>query len=124
MHSHKKTINRHVKSNGTYSINITFISSTYKAIIELSSGYQLDIRNSKFGKLLGFDPKIIATTEYGLRLPNITNSINTIHIKCNLTYGKPLLSIAIDNLKQSVPFIIELRRAIFNEIGSNRNSPY
>ena len=124
MHSHKKTINRHVKSNGTYSINITFISSTYKAIIELSSGYQLDIRNSKFGKLLGFDPKIVAITEYGVRLPNITNSINTIHIKCNLTYGKPLLSIAIDNLKQSVPFIIELRRAIFNEIGSNRNSPY
>ena len=61
----------HVKAdNKTYSINLTFVSSTYKVVIEVSENYQLDLRNSKFGELIGFEPKII-TQSMEVKLPNI-----------------------------------------------------
>ena len=64
-----------VKADRTYDINVTFVSSTYKVVTEIENNYQLDFRNTKFGELLGFQPKLITHTEYGSELPNITNSI-------------------------------------------------
>ena len=63
-----------------YNINILFIFSSYKVVIEISNNYQLDLRNSNFGELIGFKQKLVSQTEYGLMLPNITNSIDIIHI--------------------------------------------
>ena len=57
-----------------YPINIQFILSSYRVIIELDQNYQVDLRGTEFGDLLGFDKKIVASTEYSARLPNITNS--------------------------------------------------
>ena len=48
--------------------------------IELSlswtNQWNLDIRNSNFGALIGFEPKLINQTEHGTKLPNITNDID------------------------------------------------
>ena len=63
-----------------YPINIQFVLSTYRVIIELDQNYQVDLRGTEFGDLLGFDEKIIASTEYGGRLPNITNNVDKINI--------------------------------------------
>jgi len=60
-----------VKADGTYDINITFVLPTYKVVTEIENNYQLDFRNTKFGELLGFQPKLITQTEYGSELPNI-----------------------------------------------------
>ena len=68
-------VNGHVKDD-KYDINIGFVLTTYKVILELTNNYQLDFRNTKFGELLGFDPKLILSTELGSKLPNITNSID------------------------------------------------
>ena len=40
-----------------YPINIIFILSSYRVVIELEDDYQLDFRNTEFGDLLGFDKK-------------------------------------------------------------------
>ena len=52
--------------------------SSFRVIIELDDNYQLDLRSSEFGNLLGFDAKLLTETEYGSRFPNITNSIDKI----------------------------------------------
>ncbi|CAH3116152.1 unnamed protein product, partial [Porites lobata] len=64
----------------TYSINLTFILSTYRVLVSLDGDYQLDIRGTKFGDLIGFEKKLINKTEYGSKLPNITNSIDVLNI--------------------------------------------
>ena len=47
-----------------YYINLTFVLSTYKILIQIDNNYQLDLRNSKFGELIGFTEKIVKKTEY------------------------------------------------------------
>ena len=68
------------KTGDKYHINLIFVLSTYKILIEIDNNYQLDLRNSKFGELIGFTEKIVDKTEYGTILPNIKNSIDMIYI--------------------------------------------
>ena len=54
--------------------------STYRVLITLDGDYQLDLRGTEFGDLIGFEKKLITKTEYGTKLPNITNSIDVLNI--------------------------------------------
>ena len=58
-----------------YHINLSFVLSTYKVLITLDNNYELDLRGTEFGHL-----KLINKTEYGTKLPNITNSIDVLNI--------------------------------------------
>ena len=40
-----------------YGINLYFVLSTYRVLIELADDYQMDLTNSDFRKLIGFDSK-------------------------------------------------------------------
>jgi len=62
-------------SNNRVGIKIYFVLSSYRVVVELGNQWQLDLRNSTFGDLIGFDPKILTTTSYSTKLPNITNSV-------------------------------------------------
>ena len=115
--------NGHINGD-KYDINIGFVLSTYKVIIELTNNYQLDLRNTKFGELLGFDPKIVRTTEEGSKLPNITNSIDSIHINTDIindsivggSASNTFFVIPTGTLNRSFPFVKEPIRALFNEV--------
>ena len=104
------------KRKKVYSINITFILSTYWVLISLDDDYQLYLRGIKFGDLIGFEKKLVTKTEYGTKLPNITNSIdslniNTTAIKDSVVNGKNTDTIAViptDNLTRSYPFTVIL----------------
>ena len=64
------------QGNKVFHININFILSTYRVLISFSDDkFQLDLRGTEFGELIGFEKKLITKTEYGTKLPNITNSI-------------------------------------------------
>ena len=41
-----------------------------------SDNYQLDLRNTNFRDLIGFEKKLVTKMVYGTKLPNITNSID------------------------------------------------
>ncbi|CAH3142709.1 unnamed protein product [Porites lobata] len=94
------------KGSKVYSINLTFILSTYRVLVSLTGSYQLDLRGTDFGDLIGFEKKIVTKAEYGTRLPNITNSvdslnINTTAIKDSVVNGVNTNTIAViptDNL--------------------------
>ena len=116
--------NGHVNSNNKYDINILFVLTTYKVIIELTNNYQLDLRNTKFGELLGFDPKIVRSTEEGSKLPNITNSIDSLHINTDIindsivggSFSNTLFVIPTGTLNRSFPFVKQPIPALFNEV--------
>ena len=66
-----------------YGINLYFILSTYRVLVELHEDYRLDLRNFDFRKLIGFDSKLIEQTEYGTNLPDITRGVDEIYINCD-----------------------------------------
>ena len=110
--------------NGNFGINILFVLSTYKVVIELKTNYQVDLRNTEFGDLLGFDKKIISQTEYGARLPNITRSVDKINVHSDIVTNSIfsgnddnlLCVIPTSNLTRSYSFKFEPRRLLFSEI--------
>ena len=98
--------------------------SSYRVVVELGNQWQLDIRNSTFGDLIGFEPKILTTNSYSTKLPNITNSVDSLHINCDIVtdsitdgrYSNTIAMIPTDNLTRSYPFTFEPRRALFSPI--------
>ena len=47
------------KGEKKYSINLTFILSTYRVLVSLDGDYQLDLRGTDFGDLIGFEKKLV-----------------------------------------------------------------
>ena len=112
------------KNGDKYHINLSFILSTCRILIQIDSNYQLDLRNNEFGDLIGFPEKIVNKTEHGDHLPNITNSIDMNHINTdaitnsilNGVNTNTLVVIPTDNLTRRFPFTFEPRRLLFNEV--------
>ena len=109
------------KKDDVYYINLTFVLTTYKILIQIDNNYQLDLRNSKFGELIPFTEKIVTKTEYGDgNLPNITNSIDMIYINSdaitnNILNGVNTNTLAViptDNLTRSFPIHIWTQKTI------------
>ena len=68
-----------------YGINILFDFSTYKVFIKLDENFQIDFAGSgNFHDLLGFEKKLLTGSAFGSSLPNITNSIDNIYLRCSL----------------------------------------
>ena len=68
-----------------YGINILFNFTTFKVFIQLDENYQIDFAGSgNFHALLGFDKKILKSSAYSESLPNITNSVDNIYLRCSL----------------------------------------
>ena len=115
------------KGTKVYSINLTFVLSTYRVLVALAGNYKLDLRGTEFGDLIGFEKKIVAKTEYGTRLPNITKSIDSLNV--NTTAIKDFVAngvntntipvIPTDNLTRSYPFTFEPRRELHCPVSSN-----
>ena len=53
-------------------------------LVQIDNNYQLDLRNSKFGELIGFTEKIVKKTEYGNGDLPVTNSIDMIYINTEI----------------------------------------
>ena len=68
-----------------YGINILFDFSTYKVFIKLDENYQIDfVGSGNFYDMLGFEKKLLTGSAFGSSIPNITNSIDNIYLRCSL----------------------------------------
>ena len=111
-------------SNNRVGIKIYFVLTSYRVVVELGNQWQLDLRNSTFGDLIGYEQRILTDTSYSTKLPNITNSVDSLHINCDIVtdgitdgrYSNTLAMIPTDNLTRSFPFTFEPRRALFSPI--------
>ena len=131
LHQYMERQNLHTtdqQGSKVFHININFVLSTYRVLISFSDNkFQLDLRGTDFGSLIGFEKKLITKTEYGTKLPNITNSIdvlniNTTAISDSIVDGINTNTIAMipsDNLTRSYPFTFEPRRPLYCPFSSN-----
>ena len=111
-------------SNNRVGIKVYFVLSSYRVVVELGNQWRLDIRNSTFGDLIGYEPQILTSTGYSTKLPNITNNIDSLHINCDVVtdsitdgrYSNTLVMIPTDNLTRGYPFTFEPRRALFSPV--------
>ena len=95
-----------------YGINLYFVLSTYRVLVELNENYYVDLTKLDFRKLIGFDSKKIEKTEYGTNLPDITRGVEEININCDrvtdsIVDGQSSSTIAVipvENLVRSLPF--------------------
>ena len=81
-----------MKANGDYTagtpdvfdITLTPDYNTFKCLITVSGGYQVDLTVGNLYKLLGFTAIIVTTSQEGLNNVNITNGIDKvlIHVDC------------------------------------------
>ena len=115
------------KGKKIYSINLSFILSTYRVLITIDGSYRLDLRGTDFGELIGFEKKLVTKTEYGTKLPNITKSIDSLNINCSaikdsIVNGVNTNTIAViptDNLTRSFPFTFEPKRTLYCPVSTN-----
>ena len=115
--------NSHTKDG----ISIKFVSTFFKVLLTLKSGFQVDLKTGDFGKLIGFEKKIYTATGYSPKLPDITRSVDNVVIHTNIisdsfvssTQSDVLYKFSVDNLPLSYPFHIEPKRAKFNKINTN-----
>ena len=122
-------LQREITSNGHTKdgITIKFVPSLFKILLAMKSGFQVDLKNGDFGKLLGFEKKIYTATQYGPKLPDITRSVDNVFIHTDIisdsvvssNQSDVLYRFSVDNLPLSYPFHIEPRRALFNKINTN-----
>ena len=130
IHQYMEQKNHHTtdaKGEKNYSINLNFILSTYRVLVTVKGSFQLDLRGTDFGELIGFEKKLITKTEYGTKLPNITKSIDSLNInvsaiKDSVVNGVNTNTIAViptDNLTRSYPFTFEPKRTLYCPVSSN-----
>ena len=123
----KNHLTTDAKGVKNYSINLSFILSTYRVLVSLEGSFQLDLRGTDFGELIGFEKKLVTKTEYGTKLPNITKYIDSLNInvsviKDSVVNGVNTNTIAViptDNLTRSWPFTFEPRRTLYCPVSSN-----
>ena len=110
-----------------YGINLYYVLSTSRVLIELANNYQVDLTNLNFRKLLGFDSKKVEKTEYATNLPDITRGVEELHINCDkvtdsITDGESSSTIAvipIINLTRSLPFTYKPRFLAYSPVSDH-----
>ena len=101
-------------------IKLEFDLAKFKCQLTIKAGYILDLKKSTFCNLIGFEEKVYGftnksenSTYWGIKTPNITNSIDTIYIHCDLIsnsivdgkYGDVSYTLSTANLTRSYLFI-------------------
>ena len=100
---------------------------SFKVLISLDEGIELDLSEGKFHELIGFDPKIVNQTEYGSKLPNITNSVDSICVHCDIISdsrvgaeaGNIIYVFNTANLTRSYPFKEEPMHVAYCNVNRN-----
>ena len=86
--------------------------------------YCLDLRGTNVGALIGFEKKVVSTTECGTKLADITNSIDVLNINTSAIKDSivsavntnTIDTIPTDNLTRSRPFTYEPKRPSFSPV--------
>ena len=115
------------KTGDNFGISVLFDLTTYKVFIQLANGFQVDFTQSgNFNVLLGFEKKIVSSSEYGANFPNITNSVDNLYLKCSLlsdsiVSGKRsnvLYSFSTSTKTRSMPFEIQPYNYLWSKINT------
>ena len=126
-----KDITKIVKNGNTpneYPITLEFNDTTFRVTITLAQNYQLDLTESNFNDLIGFDKKVSKSgNNIGVRVPNLSQDTDILNIHCDLINDSLvdgqdtdiIYSFSTSVLRPSYSFTLEPRRVTFNPTNKN-----
>ena len=115
-------------SNPVYPISLEFDDTIFRTIISLAQNYQLDLTQSEFNDLIGFNKKILTSSKnVGDHIPNLSQDREILNIHCDLISDSLvdgdetdiIYSFSTSTLTPSYSFTQEPRRVQFNPVNKN-----
>ena len=115
-------------SNPSFPVTLEFDDTIFRTIITLAQNYQLDLTQSDFNDLIGFNKKIITNSEnIGEYIPNLSQDREILNIHCDLISDSLvdgdetdiIYSFSTSTLTPSYSFTQEPRRVQFNPGNKN-----
>ena len=80
----KDNISTGSASNPSYPITLEFDDTIFRVIVTLAQNYQLDLTQSDFNDLIGFNKKILSSSEnIGDYIPNLSQDREILNIHCD-----------------------------------------
>lgn len=115
--------------NTSYPITLAFDNTTFRVVINLATNYQLDLKPSNFGNLIGFNKKILSTVGVNLGdyTPNLSQDREMLYIHCDLisessVNGKEtdiIYAFSTNTLNPSASFTIEPKEIQYTPVNKN-----
>ena len=115
-------------SNPQYPITLEFDDTIFRTIITLASNYRLDLTQGDFNDLIGFNKRILTSSEnVGDYVPNLSQDREILNVHCDLIRDSLvdgeesdiIFSFSTSTLTPSFSFTQEPRRVQFNPINKN-----
>ena len=115
-------------SNPSFPVTLEFDDTIFRTIITLAQNYQLDLTQSDFNDLIGFNKKILTESEnIGDYIPNLSQDREILNIHCDLISDSLvdgdktdiIFSFSTSTLTPSYSFTQEPRRIQFNPVNKN-----
>ena len=125
----KATVVKQAGQDDIFPINLAFSSTTFRVTITLADNYQLDLTQSNFYDLIGFDKKILKDkVNLGPRVPNFSQDTDMLNVHCDLTSDSLvdgeesdiIFSFSTSVLRPSYGFTLEPMRVTFSPVNKNR----
>ena len=107
----------------TYPITIEFDTTTFRVTVTLATNYQLDLTQSDFNDLIGFNKKVLKdVVNIGDRVPNLSQDTDILNVHCDLVNSSLvdgdesdiIYTFSTSVLKPSYSFTVEPRRVTYN----------
>ena len=115
-------------NNPSYPISLEFDDTIFRTIITLAQNYQLDLTQSDFNDLIGFNKQVLTKAEnVGDYIPNLSQDREILNIHCDLISDSLvdgdetdiIYSFSTSTLTPSYSFTQEPRRVQFNPVNKN-----
>ena len=115
-------------NNPTYPITLEFDDTIFRTIITLATNYRLDLTQSDFNDLIGFNQRVLTNAEnIGDYIPNLSQDREILNIHCDLISQSLvdgdetdiIYSFSTSTLTPSYSFTQEPRRVHFSPVNKN-----
>ena len=125
----KATVVQQAGQDDIFPINLAFSSTTFRVTITLADNYQLDLTQSNFYDLIGFEKKILKDkVNLGPRVPNFSQDTEMLNVHCDLASDSLvdgeesdiIFSFSTSVLQPSYGFTLEPMRITFSPVNKNR----
>ena len=119
------------KDNNTYPITLEFDKTIFRVEITLANNYQLDLRESNFNELIGFNKALLTSgTHVGAKVPNLSQDTDLLNIHCDLINESMvdgqetdiIYSFSTSVIQPSYSFTLEPQRVTFSPVNKSRIS--
>ena len=127
----KATVVKQADGKDFFPVNLAFSSTTFRVTITLATNYQLDLTQSNFYDLIGFEKKILKDeVNLGPKVPNLSQDTDMLNVHCDLTNSSLvdgeesdiIYSFSTSVLTPSFSFTLEPMRVTFSPVNKNRIS--